>query len=318
MQPSQGNSRLTREDYQGPSLGLEVLMLSVPLIWGMNFSIMKGLYAWFDPLAFTALRFTVGVITLTLFMRFRDHSLAVDRSDLPALIGLGFLSNTIYQFLFVIGLANTKAGNGGLLMASTPVFAYLMGLVLKRERFSRQVLGGILLSTAGVAAIVLFGDKEVSLGANWRGDGMILAAAVCWGWYTGSASRLILKYGALRVTYWLMLSGTLLLIPPVLPSIFRQDWGAVPIVGWLSFAYSAFLSIVYCYVVWSYAIQRVGVARTAVYSNITPLIALLGGWMLLGEKPVPGQILGIAFILAGVFLVRLKKPVLTPSLNTGR
>ena len=289
-------------------LGIEILMLSVSLIWGMNFSIMKDLYKWFDPLAFVVLRFTVAVTTLYVVLKLRGVSLTVERRDIVPLTGLGFLSNTVYQIVFAIGLANTKAGNAGLLMASPPIFAYLTGLWFKREYFSRRVLTGILLSSAGVAVIVLLGTKEVALGASWKGDACILAAALLWGWYTGSSARLIMKYGALRVTYWLMLTGTLLLLPPLFPALVHQDWQVIPLRGWVSFCYSTFLSIVYCYLVWSYALQHVGISRTAIYSNVTPVIALLGGWILLGERPVMTQMSGIVLILAGVFLVRSRKP----------
>jgi threonine/homoserine efflux transporter RhtA len=64
------------------------------------------------------------------------------------------------------------------------------------------------------------------------------------------------------------------------------------------------------YLAWSYAIRNVGISRTAIYSNVTPLIALFGGWLLLGERPVIAQLLGAALILGGVFLVRTQRPAL--------
>ncbi len=292
------------------ALRLDLILISVVVIWGMNFSIMKGLYAYFDPLAFAVLRFSVAVATLSVVLKVRGLSLGMDKKDLPAIIGLGFISHTVYQILFVIGLANTRAGNAALLMALTPVFAYLAGVLLKREPFSRRVLGGSLLSTAGVAAIVLFGSKEVNLHGNWRGDALILGAAICWGWYTGSTARLILKYGALRANFLLMLWGTLLMLPVLLPSAVHQSWASIPARGWMAFCYSTFLSIIYGYLAWSYAIKWSGVSRTAIYSNVTPVIALIGGWLLLGERPAIAQFLGATLILAGVFLVRTQRHVL--------
>ena len=285
---------------------VDLLMLSVSLIWGFNFAVMKGLYVYFDPLAFTALRFVFAVPVLIVFLKLRGLPLRVEVRDLPAIIGLGILANTLYQILFISGLALTKAGNAALLTAATPVFAYLSGLLFKRERFSRNVLAGILLSIAGVGTIVLFGATEVALGANWRGDLMILASALSWGWYTGAAARLLMKYGALRLTLWVMLTGTLLLIPPLLPSMMHQDWLSIPPMGWAGFAYSTFLSIVYGYLVWSYALHQVGISRTAIFSNMTPVIALLGSWMLLGEKPALAQFTGVVLILGGIFIVRSK------------
>ncbi len=286
---------------------VDLALLSVILIWGMNFSIMKGLYTWFDPLAFTALRFAVSVMTLVAVMKLAGYPLRVEREDMRAFWGLGILTTAAYQVLFVIGLDNTRAGNAGLLMSSTPVFAYLTGLLLKRERFEKGTLGGILLSMAGVAAIVVFGPAEIRFGGQWLGDAMILAAAFCWGWYTGSSPRLIARYGALRVTLWVMITGTAVLLPPLVPFALRQDWAAVPALAWAGFGYSTFLSIVYSYIAWSWAIRHLGVSRTAVYSNVTPLVALMGGWVLLGETPAWSQLAGAPMILLGVFIVRRPK-----------
>jgi drug/metabolite transporter (DMT)-like permease len=287
---------------------VDLLLFSVVLVWGMNFAIMKRMYVYFNPYGFTLLRFMLGTLVLFLIIKLRRLPLRIQWADLPAIAGLGMLANTLYQMLFVTGLMQTKAGNAALLGAPAPIFAYLTGVILKREIFSNRVLAGILLSFTGVTLIVLFGTKEVSLGANWQGDIMILASAFCWGWYTGAAARLAAKYGAFRLTVWLMLSGTLLMIPVFIRPLLRQQWAAIPPAGWLGFAYCTFLSIVYSYLVWSFALQHVGVSRTAVYSNLTPIIAMLGGWLLLGEQPALAQFAGIALILSGIVIVRTIKP----------
>ena len=289
---------------------MDLILISVSLIWGMNFAIMKSVWIYFNPLAFTALRFTLAVATLILILKLRGLSLRIEARDLPAITGLGMLANTIYQVLFVNGLAQTKAGDAALIGSAAPIFAYLTGVFLKREGYSHRVLAGILLSFAGVAMIVLFGANEVALGANWKGDFMVLASALCWGWYTGAAARLAIKYGALLLTVWVMLTGTILMIPPFFPALLKQDWLSIPPIGWLGFCYSAFLSIVYSYFMWSFALEHVGVSRTAVFSNLTPLVAMVGGWLLLGESPALAQFSGIALILGGIFVVRLNKPAI--------
>ncbi len=279
-------------------------MVSVVLIWGINFSIMKHAYVFFNPLAFTALRFVVAVVTLGLILKVRGIPLKADRADLLSLAGLGFLSQTLYQILFVLGLDATKAGNASLLTSLSPVFAYISGLVLKREAFNRRVLAGMLLSFAGVVAIVMFGSKEIEFGTNLRGDALILGSTLCWGWYTGGATRLALKYGALRLTFWLMLTGTAGLVPILIPFVARQDWLSIPRLGWLEFCYSTFLSIAYGYIVWSFGLEHLGVSGTAVYSNITPVVALIAAWLLLGEQPGIAQAVAIVLILTGLFMVR--------------
>lgn len=283
------------------------MLLSVTVFWGINFPVMKGLYRYFHPLAFAGLRFILALSVLAVILKLMGHPLSIERRDLPAITALGIISNTIYQIIFVLGLDYTKAGNAGLIMAATPIFAYLTGLVLRRERFSTKVLTGILLSMAGVFAIVAFGTREIEFGATWHGDLMVVAAAFCWGWYSGSTVRLVAKYGAMRLTFWLMLTGTLFLVPPLVPFMAGQDWLSIPAAGWLGFAYSTLFAIVYCYLGWSYAIKHVGASRTAIYANVTPVTALFASWLMLGERLVWAQFLGAALILTGVFIVRAQK-----------
>jgi drug/metabolite transporter (DMT)-like permease len=193
-------------------------------------------------------------------------------------------------------------------MALTPVFAYLIGVAGKKEHFSRSILAGIVLSLVGVSAIVLAGSAGVSLGHTWVGDILMLGAAFCWGWYSGASTPLLAKYGAIRLTVLTMIFGTIVMIPLSLPWVVRQNWSGISAKAWAGFLYSTMLAIVYSYFVWAYSLSRIGVARTAIFSNITPIVALVGGWLLLGEIPTSIQILGVACVLTGVFIVRSYKP----------
>src|SRR5262245_41916828 len=132
---------------------IDFLLLTVVLIWGFNFPLMKLMYRYFHPIVFNAMRFTISSTTMLLLLKIRGDGLFVDRRDRRHVVWLGILANTLYPFLFVLGLDRTSAGNAALLMALTPVFAFLISVAMKRERFSAGVLIGIILSFAGAAAI---------------------------------------------------------------------------------------------------------------------------------------------------------------------
>ncbi len=291
---------------------IDLLLLSCVTIWGMNFPLMKVLYRHFHPIAFNALRFVLCSAALYLALRFRGERLNIDREDLPGVIWLGFLSNTLYQFFFVLGLDRTRAGNGALLMALSPVFAFLIGVAMKRERFSSDVLAGIILSLLGVAAIVLFGAAGLSFGSTWRGDLLMLGAAACWGSQSVQSIRFLPKYGALRLTVSTMIAGTAMMVPLSIPWLATQVWSGIEPKLWLGLGYSGLLSIAYCYLVWTYALSKIGVAHTSVFNNVTPIVALAGGWFLLGERPSMVQLAGVALVLVGVFIVRTRKPLPVP------
>jgi drug/metabolite transporter (DMT)-like permease len=69
---------------------------------------------------------------------------------------------------------------------------------------------------------------------------------------------------------------------------------------WATVVYAGVLSISVAYVLWNRGVRRIGNARTAVYSNLVPVVALLTAWAWLGERPSTLQVLGAAIILAGL------------------
>lgn len=290
---------------------VDFLLLTAVVVWGFNFPLMKLMYRYFHPFTFNVIRFVIASITMVILLRIRGESIRVDRQDLRGVIWLGFLGNTLYPFVFVLGLDRTKAGNAALLMALTPVFAFLIGVAMKKERFSPGILIGIFLSLAGVAIIVVFGSSEFSF-ASWRGDLLMIAAAVLWGWQSAESTRLLPKYGPLRLTVSAMIAGTAFMIPLSIPWFTHQNFRGIPAVAWLGLGYSALLSITYAYFIWAYAISTIGVAHTSVFNNVTPIVALIAGWFLLAEAPALPQFAGVILVLVGVFMVRSRNPVPVP------
>lgn len=291
---------------------VDALLLSTVLIWGFNYAIVKMTFRYFHPIAFNAVRFTVSSAAMFLVLKMRGEGLRIASHDIRRILWLGFIANAFYQFLFVLGLARTGAGNGALIMALSPVFAFLIGVATGRERFSRGVLIGIIMSLAGVAAIVAFGSEGISFAGSWRGDLLMMAASICWGWQSAESTRLLGKYGPIRLTVATMIAGTAMMVPLSLPWIIAQPWPSIAPIAWLGLGYSALLSIAYGYFVWAHALNTIGVARTSVFNNLTPIVALLAGWLLLGENPVASQIAGVVLVLVGVFIVRSRKPIAIP------
>ena len=288
---------------------VDALLLSTVLIWGFNYAIVKMTFRYFHPIAFNAVRFTVSSAAMFLVLKMRGEGLRIAAHDIRSILWLGFIANAFYQFLFVLGLARTGAGNGALIMALSPVFAFLIGVAMGRERFSRGVLIGIIMSLAGVAAIVAFGSEGISFAGSWRGDLLMMAASICWGWQSAESTRLLGKYGPIRLTVATMIAGTAMMVPMSLPWIIAQPWPSIAPIAWLGLGYSALLSIAYGYFVWAHALNTIGVARTSVFNNLTPIVALLAGWLLLGENPVASQMAGVVLVLVGVFIVRSRKPI---------
>jgi len=291
----------------------DLLLLLMTLIWGSNFTVIKYSLEDLLPLSFNALRFTLAsaaMLVLALAMRNRVE---LAPGDGRKLFLLGLLGNTCYQSMFIIGMAHTRAGNAALILATTPLFTAILGRLRKHEYFAVRGVVGLLLAFAGIVMIVISGRGEVSMGETLVGDSLLVGSTLCWSLYTVGSKQLVHRYGSMKATTIMMTSGTPFLLAVCAPSLIRQDWSRVRPLAWAGLAFSGLFAIALAYLIWSYGVRTIGSTRTAIYSNITPIVAMLVAWPALGESPGVGQILGAVVIFAGVYLVQNGMIAIAPS-----
>jgi drug/metabolite transporter (DMT)-like permease len=280
-------------------------MLGVVVVWGFNFSIIKGALTEMSPLAFNGLRFLLASVTMLILTRAMGGDLRVPRGDWPRLLLIGLIGHTIYQILFIVGLNYTQAGHASLMLGLTPVFVALLGLALGIERVRTWVWASILLSFAGVVLITSSSNNGLHLGGpTLVGDLLTLAATLCWASFTVLSKPLLSRYSPIKLITLTMVLGTVPFLALATPTLVAQEWGRVTATGWLGLLYSYSLAIVAAYIVWYTSVQRVGNARTAIFSNLTPVVALIAAWLLRGETLAPLQFIGAAVVLLGISLAR--------------
>jgi drug/metabolite transporter (DMT)-like permease len=102
-----------------------------------------------------------------------------------------------------------------------------------------------------------------------------------------------------------MISGTLVYLSFAALPLLRTDWGRISTLSWVLMTASALLALAFSYIVWYTAVQKIGSARTAIYSNLTPIVAMIVAAFWLGEAITTTQIAGAALILSGIGLTRV-------------
>jgi drug/metabolite transporter (DMT)-like permease len=104
-----------------------------------------------------------------------------------------------------------------------------------------------------------------------------------------------------------MLGGAIMLLIVSAPALARTNWHAVPLLGWGAIAYSGVFALVIAYLFWYQGVRVIGPTKTAVFSNLQPVVAMIFAWIALGEKPTPFQIMGAVGIMGGLLLTRSKE-----------
>ena len=289
---------------------IDLSLLFVALIWGSNFAITKGALNEVHPFVFNALRIGLSLTFMT-FVLFVMEGVSLRNifptgKDSKKLIALGFIGNFIFQMFFILGVANTTAGNAALFAATGPVWTAVTGWLRGSEEISSRVWIGIALTVLGASIIAFFKNGGLSFGSETLlGDGLILLSAMAWGSYTSLCRPFLRQLSPNRLA---LTSFTP--IYPLLVIVCIPYWPGMraianyPIDIWLAIFFSGVFSTGVAYLLWNSAIKKVGSSQTAVFGNVVPVIAIAVGFLYLGEIVRIEQILGGVLILIGLMVAR--------------
>jgi len=278
-------------------------MLLVCLIWGANFSVMKGAFSHMSPMAFSAIRFMVSSLLLYGLLRWRLGGVQVPPGLRWRMVWIGVLGNTLYQIAFTLSLVWGTATNSALILSTIPAMVTTIAGIRRIESVTPRMWAGTGVATIGVALVILAGG--VHFGSHTlRGDVCAVAATLCWALYTVELRRLPPTMPPLQTTALTTFTGTPGLVAAGAMELVALDWKRVPAPAWGALAYSSVLSLIVAYMIWNASVQKVGSSRTAIYMCVTPLVAAIVAWLALGERLVPLQGAGAVLIVTGVLLSR--------------
>ena len=275
----------------------------VPIVWGLNFIVIKdALPAFSSPQGFNALRWMLATAVLLLLTVVRREPLRIAESDWGRMLFISIVGNVLQQVTFINGIRLTTAGHSALIMGLSPVMVAAGGAAFGLEKVKGAVWAGVLLSVIGLVFLVRPGaDAPPSAVA---GDLLTLTSAACWAAYTLASRPLTLRYPPTTVAALSVTVAAAVLVALGVPALGAQSWGILRWTAWGSLLYSGCLTIAFGYAIWSLAIRRIGTARTAILTNLNPVVALVAAWILLGERLTGWQALGAILVLVGIALTR--------------
>src|SRR2546425_3851691 len=283
---------------------VDAAMLAMVVVWGVNFPIMKITLREMSPMVFNALRFSGATALLWAAVGAAGSSPPAPRAAWPGLIALGLLGNAVYQIAFIQGLVRTTADNSSLILAMVPLFVAILSVALRIDRVSPRTWIGIVLAFCGLFLLVANPTGLHLSRVTLAGDGLTLVSALCWAAYTVFSRPFLRTMSPLQLTTLTMAPGTPVLILAALPELVQQPWAEVGWTSWAAVAFSTLFPLAIGYTIWSASVQAVGGPRTAVYSNLIPMVTAFASWVLLGETLGLLQAAGAAIVLAGVSLAR--------------
>jgi drug/metabolite transporter (DMT)-like permease len=282
------------------------MLVIVMLFWAGNSIVARAVRDDIPPFTLAFVRWAGALLIL---LPFAWPALVRDRAALrtgwrPVLL-LGLVGVGAFNALLYWGLHHTTATNGLLLQAAIPALVLACNALFFRERAGRWQIGGVILSTLGVALIVVRADPHVLAGLQLGfGDLLILCACLAWAVYT-SLLRTRPAIDPRSFTFATFLIGALVMLPLALSEphgILALNWRPAVIAA---FAYVAILPSLGAYFLFTAAVDEIGAARAGQSISLMPLFGAGLAAALLGEPLHAYHFAGMALILVGIAIAAL-------------
>ena len=282
-----------------------LLLSATALFWSLNWVIGKAVVGTISPLFLTFIRWVIAVAAMMPFAwpLIRDHWPVV-RANWKAIVLIGFWGTGLHNAFAYVGLHYTTATNGVILNSSIPVLIILTGWILYRDTITRVQALGVVVSLAGVLSVLTGGDLRLlaTLTLN-KGDVIVIVGMVFWAVYTVLLRLKPAELPGLALLACCGVVGVVLLAP--LAAAEFLFWGGSVALTPASFAAMLYVGIVPSflgYVFWNRAVAEVGSNVAGIFIHLMPAFGSLLAWMFLGERIRAFHVVGIALILAGVWL----------------
>ncbi len=286
------------------------ILLLTAAVWGINILVFKYVDRGNDLFSFNALRLVLALTTLTglSIAELLIWPSTKPKSGVPWLRVYFFslLNGLLYLLIFVNAVPMTTAGNIALILASLPMWTALISLVLLKERLPLVTWVGLVVTFMGTIIVT---TGEVSLSSHYFvGNMLMLVATICWAGATVVSKPIMTSLTPLQlatISSWLTVPIHVLIAWKGIPAAMEKL--STPSFFW-AVVYSGVCSTGIAYATWNAGVRMVGASHAAVFQNVVTLVAVLGGWLALGEQLMTAQILGGVLTVAGLFLMRRGRP----------
>ncbi len=278
----------------------ELLLLA--LVWGGSFLTMAMALDEIGPLTIVLHR--VGWAALLLWAVVAARRIALPRGwrVWGAFLVMGALNNVIPFGLIAWGQIHIETGLASILNAVTALFGVLVAaLVLRDERLTGRKAAGVLLGIAGVAVIRGLGELA-ALDPRSLGQIAVLGAALSYA-FASVWARVTLSGLPPVVAAAGMLTGSTVLAFPL--AAWAEGWPTLALGGetWGAIFYFAVFATAGAYLLYYRVLAMAGAGNLMLVTLVVPPVAILLGWLVLGERLEPRVWLGFALVAAGLAVI---------------
>jgi drug/metabolite transporter (DMT)-like permease len=287
-------SAAERGDERRPGSRVAVALGAIYLIWGSTFLVLRHVVESLPALFSASIRYLAAGALLYLFVRARGAAAPSRRQWLLSL-PIGGLMFLVGNGFVALAVERVPSGLAAVACAAVPLFTCVLSLPFG-ERPSRLEWAGVAVGFAGVVLLAL-GDLRA---ASASGTLLLISPA---GWALGSvlSRRLALPAGAMAAATQMLGGGVLTLAAAAARG--EHLPAAVPGHAALALLYLVLFGSIVGFSAYTYLLRHTTTALATSYAYVNPVIAVLLGAALGGERPGVGMLAPGALVVLGVVIL---------------
>lgn len=277
-------------------------------IFGFSFMFSKVVLesGFVSPIGLIAYRFLVAFMAFEILRRFKIIHIRFDRSTFKYFFWVAFFQPILYFLFETFGLSKTTSGEAGMMIALIPIFVTILSSLILKEKPNLVQIGFIILSVSGVLFIQVMKSNQ-GLSYNLLGFLLLLGAVLSAAFFNIASRKASLVLTPFEVTYFMMMLGALAFNSIYVVQLLLQGdiigyfENAMHLTVVLPILYLGLIASILGFALVNYALSKAPAHITSIYANLSTLVAVAAGAILLGEKLEYYHLIGSLMIVSGVY-----------------
>jgi len=289
----------------------------VVVVWAINFIAAKIGLRYLPPLTMASFRVTLAGVSMApaylICSRWpafadarRSSSQGITLRDLWTFSYLGFFGVVVNQMCFTMGLRYTSVSHAAVIVGMGPIYTLILAVLFRLERATWHKVVGMTIALVGVA--VLASENGISARSpSLLGDAITMTGSIGFATYAVLGKRVAGRYDALTMVAFNHFAGAIIILPVALRQARElgpfSRWRAIPWPAWAAVLFMAVCSSALAYLLYFWLLRYLEASQLSAFTYLLPVLAVILGILLLGERGSLMQIIGGVLALGGVYWV---------------
>ena len=280
-----------------------LLMTILAIIWGMENVFASMLLTSYSTFTILLCKYMVATVFLTIVMVASGARDFAKPKDIPLFILCGATGSLLYYFFEFSAIKYISVSLATVILTFVPVVSVLIEALVLKRKFNGKLYAGILVTVLGAIFVVGI-DLDSLAGGKTIGIVLAFSAVLSWNAYNFVSEKIAHKYHYINIAWTQILCTTIMTLPFGIGGLREAEFNIATI---MIIVILGIGGAGCAYMIMPISIKALGPTLTGMFSNLMPIVATIGGWLILNQRITLLQISGTAILIAAsCYVIREK------------